>query len=166
MARLRTRADDGDGIVECPTVSVAGGFPPDRCARDTASTHRSDAGRGTMDRLCGASMLACSRSNVPRLAGNASTPGLEENAVDEAAAIVKRRRLLTTAEMIRSSFVSEGAEKTMHTVAVGEKHDRRCGDDPDVAPIRFRMLIDRAHGRVLWDNDPDVEMRPVPSVRF
>lgn len=115
-----------------------------------------------MDRLLGATVLACGLITAPCLAGSASKAVLTDAVLDEAVAVVKRRRLLSAAELICSSFVYEGAEKSRHAVAVREKHDRRCGGDPDVAPIRFHMRIDRARERVLWDNNADVEMRPVP----
>jgi len=75
---------------------------------------------------------------------------------------VKRRRLLHTAELSCSTFVYKGFRKEVHAVAVREKHDDRCGGNPGVAPIRFHMQIDRRRRRVLWDNNADVEMRPIP----
>ena len=111
----------------------------------------------SMSRLLHAAVLVCGLMTNPCLAGSASNAAL-----NEAAATLKRRRLLGAAELACSTFVYEGNEKGVHAVAVREKHDRKCGGDPDIAPIRFHMQIDRKRNRVLWDNNLDVEMRPIP----
>jgi hypothetical protein len=132
----------------------------DRVAVASRAGDRADpriAQRCSMRWLLCTAVPLCSLIIAPCLASGASNAAL-----DEAAAVVKRRRLLDAAELSCSTFVHEGVEKGVHAVAVREKHDRRCGGDPDVAPIRFHMQIDRRRKRVLWDNNPDVEMRPLP----
>lgn len=104
-----------------------------------------------------ATVLLCGLISTSCLAGGASDATLSQ-----AAAAVSHRRLLSATELTCSTFVYEGAAKGVHTVSVREKHDRRCGGDPDVAPIRFRMQLDRRRKQVLWDNNFDVEMRPIP----
>lgn len=104
--------------------------------------------------------LLCCLIAVPCRAG-----GAPDAALDEAYSIVKRRRLLTPSELACSLFVSEGEERGVSTVAIREKHGGRCGGDPEVAPIRFHMEIDRAGRRVRWDNNGDMQMRPVPGMR-
>jgi hypothetical protein len=54
------------------------------------------------------------------------------------------------------------ATKTTATVTVREKHDKRCGGDPETAPRRFTMEIDLKTGTVHWDNNDEMEMTPIP----
>lgn len=111
------------------------------------------------------------RIEVPTIAGllccliavSCQAESAADAALDRAFAIVKRRRLLTPAELACSLFVPEGEEKGVSTVAVREKHGGRCGGDEEIAPIRFRMEIDRSGQRVRWDNNTDMEMRAIPK---
>jgi hypothetical protein len=48
------------------------------------------------------------------------------------------------------------------TVTVREKHDKRCGGAPEVAPRRFTMEINLKSGVALWDNNIEMEMKPIP----
>jgi hypothetical protein len=61
-----------------------------------------------------------------------------------------------------SILVLDEIIKTVATVTVREKHDRKCGGDPGTAPRRFTMEFDLKTGAAQWDNNDEMEMRPVP----
>jgi hypothetical protein len=52
--------------------------------------------------------------------------------------------------------------KTVATVTVREKHGGKCGGAPETAPRRFTMEIDLKTGAAQWDNNDEMEMKPVP----
>ena len=49
------------------------------------------------------------------------------------------------------------------TVATVEKHNKKCGGDPDLAPRMFSLEVDLKTGAARWDNNPEMEMRPIPG---
>ena len=50
----------------------------------------------------------------------------------------------------------------MATVTVREKHGGKCGGAPETAPRQFTMEIDLKTGAVQWDNNDEMEMKPIP----
>jgi hypothetical protein len=49
-------------------------------------------------------------------------------------------------------------------VGVYERHDAKCGGDPEITHRLFDLEIDRKTGAAKWDNNfPDMEMRPIPN---
>ena len=50
-------------------------------------------------------------------------------------------------------------------IGILEKHDKSCGGDPEVAPRRFDLEMDTKTGAAKWDNNLDIEMRPLPPAR-
>ena len=87
----------------------------------------------------------------------------EDRILNQAIEVVKTRQLLTRHELECSSFTYLGTENGVASITVFEKHDRRCGGSPDSNPPRFHMEIDTRLGQVRWDNNDDVEMRPIPQ---
>jgi hypothetical protein len=87
----------------------------------------------------------------------------EEDAImQKAFRIITQHRLLSRAELTCSSLVLDGVTKTVATVTVREKHGGKCGGAPETAPRRFTMEIDLKTGAAQWDNNDEMEMRPVP----
>jgi len=88
----------------------------------------------------------------------------EEDAImQKAFRIITQQRLLSRAELACSSLVLEDTTKTAATVTVREKHGGKCGGDPETAPRRFTMEIDLRTGTVHWDNNDEMEMKPIPD---
>ena len=91
-----------------------------------------------------------------------STHAAEEDAImRKAFRIITQHRLLSRAELACSSLVLDGATKTVATVTIREKHGGNCGGAPETAPRLFTMRIDLKTGAALWDNNDEMEMRPV-----
>ena len=68
---------------------------------------------------------------------------------DTLAAFIARERLTTLA---RECYAFEDApEDPPYSFAVREKHDGRCGGDPNTAPRLFNIQWDAAGGRVITD---------------
>ncbi|HEY8565832.1 MAG TPA: hypothetical protein VIL65_10055 [Beijerinckiaceae bacterium] len=78
-----------------------------------------------------------------------------------------REHELLSMKQLGCAYLMERDDSTARRVKVGvyETHDARCGGDPDVTHRLFDLELDRRKGRVLWDNNPDQEMRPVPPRR-
>lgn len=75
--------------------------------------------------------------------------------------IITQHRLLSRAELTCSTLELDEVTKTAATVTVRERHDGKCGGAPESAPRRFTMEIDLETGAVQWDNNDEIEMRPV-----
>ena len=87
----------------------------------------------------------------------------EEDAImQKAFRIITRHRLLSQAELTCSSLVLEETTKTVATVTVREKHGGKCGGAPETAPRRFTMEIDLKTEAAQWDNNGEMEMKPIP----
>jgi hypothetical protein len=86
----------------------------------------------------------------------------EDAIMQKASRIITQHRLLSRAELACSSLVLDGVTKTLATVTVREKHGGKCGGAPETAPRRFTMEIDLKSGAVQWDNNDEMEMKPVP----
>jgi hypothetical protein len=87
----------------------------------------------------------------------------EEDAImQKAIRIITQHRLLPRADLSCSTLVLEEATKTAATVTVREKHGGKCGGDPQTAPRRFTMEVDLETGAAQWDDNDEMEMRPIP----
>jgi hypothetical protein len=87
----------------------------------------------------------------------------EEDAImQKASRIITQHHLLSRAELTCSSLVLDEDTKTTATVTVREKHGGRCGGAPKMAPRRFTMEIDLKTGAAQWDNNDEMEMKPIP----
>jgi hypothetical protein len=86
----------------------------------------------------------------------------EDAILRKAGRIITQHRLLARAELACSSLVLEEATKTAAKVTVREKHGGKCGGAPETAPRRFTMEIDLKTGAARWDNNDEMEMKPVP----
>ena len=86
----------------------------------------------------------------------------EDSIIQRAFRIITQHRLLSRAELACSTLILEEATKTVATVTVREKHGGKCGGAPETAPRRFTMEIDLKTGAVQWDNNDEMEMKPIP----
>jgi hypothetical protein len=79
-----------------------------------------------------------------------------------ASRIITQHRLLSRAELTCSTLDLDEVTKTAATITVREKHSVKCGGAPETAPRRFTMEIDLETGAAQWDNNDEMEMKPVP----
>jgi hypothetical protein len=87
--------------------------------------------------------------------------------IQKARQIIIEYRLLTKSELSCSILILEDViSGPVAEVVVRERHDKRCGGDPNTGPRRFTLEINMKTGVARWDYDtPDMEMVPVPSRR-
>jgi hypothetical protein len=91
--------------------------------------------------------------------------GPEETALRAAERVIRHHHLLTAAELRCSTLVyRDDAPAGRAGVGVLERHGDGCPGDPDTQPRRFDLEIDLRTGAARWDNNLDIEMRPVPTV--
>lgn len=55
-------------------------------------------------------------------------------------------------------FATENTTRTYFEIALREKHDKKCGGDPDISPIIDRYRVNRASGKI--------EIYDLPSDRW
>ena len=48
------------------------------------------------------------------------------------------------------TFDTEETTRTYFQVALREKHDKKCGGDPDTSPVIDRYRVNRASGKLDW----------------
>lgn len=104
--------------------------------------------------LCLATTLACF---VPRLAFAAE----QDDVLQRAGRIIAQHRLLSGAELACSTLELDEVAEGVATVTVREKHGGKCGGAPETAPRRFTMEIDLKTGAAQWDNNDEMEMKPI-----
>jgi hypothetical protein len=46
------------------------------------------------------------------------------------------------------SFDTENTTRTYFEIALREKHDKKCGGDPDISPVIDRYRVNRASGKI------------------
>lgn len=75
-----------------------------------------------------------------------------------------RERHLLTAKQLGCVFIMRRDESNARRILVGvyEKHDRRCGGDPEITHRLFDLELDLRSGKARWDRGDGFEMRPVP----
>jgi hypothetical protein len=83
------------------------------------------------------------------------------DAVGKAVQVIRRHRLLSPADLACSSVEDDGSSASQIRVNVREKHNAVCGGDPDTAPRRFTLEFDVKTGTARWDNNSEIEMRPI-----
>ena len=84
--------------------------------------------------------------------------------IAKARSIIVSHHLLSRSEL-RCTGLIYGVESTptIAGITAVEKHGGRCKGNPDTAPRRFTMQIDKATGRAKWDrNTGDAAMMPIP----
>jgi hypothetical protein len=86
----------------------------------------------------------------------------EDGIIQEAFRIITQHRLLSRAVLACSSLVLDEATKTTAPVTVREKHGGKCRGAPETAPRRFTMEIDLKTGAAQWNNNDEMEMKPIP----
>lgn len=95
-----------------------------------------------------------------------TTPALAADAFTRAEKIIKDHALLTPkAERCSKLVLRDDNSKRIAKIGVYEQHNAACGGDPDVEHRLFDLEIDMKTGVAKWDNNPDMEMRPVPKRR-
>jgi hypothetical protein len=52
------------------------------------------------------------------------------------------------------TFDTEQTTRIYFQVALREKHNKKCGGDPDTSPVIDRYKINRASGKIEWYNPP------------
>lgn len=95
-----------------------------------------------------------------------STGALAEDGEARAFRLMRDHRLLT-AKQLSCVFLMRREQSSARTLVIGvyEKHDRRCGGDPDVTHRLFDLELDLRSGRARWDRDDAFEMTPIPRRR-
>ena len=53
------------------------------------------------------------------------------------------------------TFDTENTTRTYFEVALREKHNAKCGGDPETSPVVDRYRINRASGKIEWYNLPE-----------
>ncbi len=86
----------------------------------------------------------------------------QDDILRKASRIIIQHHLLSRAELACSTLDLDDATKTAATVTVREKHGGKCGGAPETAPRRFTMEIDLKTGAARWDNNDEMEMKPIP----
>ena len=107
-------------------------------------------------------ILGYSFASVLLLAG---APAAADDFFTLADKIIREHHLLTP-EQIRCMTLIERDDSSANVAKVGvyERHDEKCGGDPEITHRLFDLEIDRENGVAKWDNNfPDMEMRPVPG---
>jgi hypothetical protein len=86
----------------------------------------------------------------------------QDDILRKASRIIIQHHLLSRAELACSTLDLDDVTKTAATVTVREKHGGKCGGAPETAPRRFTMEIDLKTGAARWDNNDEMEMKPIP----
>lgn len=89
-----------------------------------------------------------------------------QDAFKRADKLIKEHRLLTPQQEKCSKLIlRDDTDKRIAKIGVYEVHDATCGGDPDAEHRLFDLEINMRSGAAKWDNNPDMEMRPVPGRR-
>ena len=86
--------------------------------------------------------------------GSAAAPAARPMSEDQATTLVFRavRQLNPTESIECFSLLTEERSRTSFDIAVYEKHNRRCGGDPQVMHVRDRFRVGRSPAK-LWIYD-------------
>ena len=104
--------------------------------------------------LIGASLL---------LASSAITLHADTSLQDEEALTLLRNKLRQDELYPRMDclmFISDRHDKQAAAFEIREKHDDKCGGDPDVAPIVDRFRVNRSSKQIEWYNVMEDEYLP------
>jgi len=80
--------------------------------------------------------------------------------------LIREHRLLMP-EQVECMILIERDDSTAQNSKVGvyERHDEKCGGDPEISHRLFDLEIDRTTGAARWDyNSPDGQLHPVPTL--
>ena len=106
---------------------------------------------------------------IVALVSAASVPAMADavqDAFKRADKVIKEHRLLTPQQEKCSKLIlRDETDKRTAKIGVYEVHDATCGGDPDAEHRLFDLEINMRSGAAKWDNNPDMEMRPVPGRR-
>lgn len=58
------------------------------------------------------------------------------------------------------TFDTEETTRIYFQVALREKHDKKCGGDPDTSPVIDRYRVGKASGRIEWYNPTEDNYEP------
>jgi hypothetical protein len=91
-----------------------------------------------------------------------SQAGERERTASVWRALVEHR--LLSPKQMSCSYLLEREDSTDRLVKVGvyERHDARCGGDPEMTHRLFDLELSPRSQVLRWDNNPDQEMRRVP----
>jgi hypothetical protein len=64
------------------------------------------------------------------------------------------------------SFETEETTRTYFEIAVREKHDAKCGGDPETSPVIDRYRINRASGKIEWNDAVNEAWLPYDPARI
>jgi len=64
------------------------------------------------------------------------------------------------------TFDTEETTRIYFQVALREKHDKKCGGDPDIAPVIDRYRVNRASGKMEWYNPTEDNYEPYNPARI
>lgn len=93
-------------------------------------------------------------------------PALAQDPFALAEKVIKQHKLLTPkAERCSKLVLREDVNRRIAKIGVYEVHDEACGGDPEVEHRLFDLEINTRTGVAKWDNNADMEMRPVPKRR-
>lgn len=95
----------------------------------------------------------------PAMASEAS----DTRAFDLVLKTIRQSRLLTPKQLECVSLMIDNNDGKIATVDVREKHNRKCGGDPETSPRMFTLEVDLKAGTAKWDKNDEMEMRPVPQ---
>ncbi len=109
--------------------------------------------------------------STPVLAAVVLALGAGQTRADPPSAAQERRAFATirahgllTERQIACAYLDRRDDSTHRVLKVGvyEIHDQSCGGDPEVTHRLFDLELDLRTGAARWDDNPDLEMRPVP----
>jgi hypothetical protein len=86
----------------------------------------------------------------------------QDDILRKASELITQHGLLSSEELSCSILELDELTDMVATVTVRETYGRKCPFDPDAGPRWFTMEIDLRTGAAQWDNNDEVEMRPVP----
>lgn len=75
----------------------------------------------------------------------------DDDAVIERVGAVIRKHQLTTLQSTCLDYVVDDSDGATVAVDVHEKHDAKCGGDPETSPRLFSFKLDRASGQLSTD---------------
>jgi hypothetical protein len=93
-------------------------------------------------------------------------PVAAQDVFDRAERIIGEHRLLTPkAQRCSKLILRDSSDDRIGKIGVYEKHNKTCGGDPNVEHRLFDLEIDMKTGAAKWDNNPEMEMHPIPKCK-